>query len=93
LGDGDISIALVQFHPNPKPDLSTLPLGTAGDVILDAIIDDHGKIARLTIARGLGSPIDDTVLATVGQWTFTPATRNGVPTASEQEILFHYEHS
>jgi periplasmic protein TonB len=92
-GDGDISIALVQFHPSPTPDLSTLPYGTTGDVILDAVIDDHGHIAKLTLAHGLGSPIDDSVIATVQQWTFTPATRNGIPTASEQEILFHYEHS
>jgi protein TonB len=43
--------------------------------------------------KGLGQPIDDVVIATVKQWSFAPATRNGVPIPSEQELHFHYERS
>ena len=91
LGDGDINIALASFFPRPSPDLSSLAHGTAGDVILDIIIDSSGRIANITLTRGLGPGIDDTVIATVQQWTFHPATRNGEPIASEQELHFHYE--
>jgi periplasmic protein TonB len=91
LGDGDMSIALVQFHPRPEPDLSTLPPGTSGDIVLDALIDAQGRIAHLSVSRSLGPSVDEQVIATVQQWTFTPAMRNGTPIASEQEILFHYE--
>ena len=90
LGEGDIRIALVDNHPTPKPDLSPLPSGTQGDVVVDIVIDATGKIAKYTIARGLGHGIDDTVIAAIQGWTFHPATRNGVPVASEQELLFHY---
>ncbi len=90
-GDGNISIALVQFHPRPTPDLSTLAPGTSGDVVLDALIDAQGKIANLSVTRSLGADVDQQVMATVRTWTFTPATRNGTPIASEQELLFHYE--
>lgn len=90
-GDGNISIALVQFHPRPMPDLSTLTPGTSGDVVLDALIDAQGKVANLSVAKSLGSDVDQQVMATVRTWTFTPATRNGTPIASEQELLFHYE--
>ena len=93
LGDGDISIALVKFHPRPAPDLSSLPTGTSGDVVLDATIDAEGKVAGLKVSKGFGGAIDKVVIATVQQWTFTPATKDGVPVASEQEILFHYERS
>ena len=93
LGDGNISIALVKFHPRPAPDLSSLPQGTTGDVVLDATIDAQGHIASLKLAKGFGGQIDQTVIATVQQWTFAPATKDGVPVASEQEILFHYERS
>ncbi len=93
LGDGNISIALVKFHPRPVPDLSALPSGTSGDVVLDATIDAQGKIAGLKVAKGFGGAIDQTVIATVQQWTFSPATKDGIPVASEQEILFHYERS
>ena len=90
-GDGNISIALVQFHPRPAPDLSTLAPGTSGDVVLDALIDAQGHISKLSVTKSLGQMVDQQVMATVQTWTFTPATRNGTPIASEQELLFHYE--
>ena len=90
-GDGNISIALVQFHPRPAPDLSTLTPGTSGDVVLDALIDAQGHIAKLSVTHSLGQTVDQQVMATVLTWTFSPATRNGTPIASEQELLFHYE--
>jgi protein TonB len=91
MGDGDTTIALVMVHPPPHPDLTPLPAGTRGDVIVDVVIDKTGRIAKFTMTRGLGHGIDETVLATIQQWTFQPATRNGIPVASEQELLFHYE--
>jgi protein TonB len=90
LGDGDTTVALVVVHPHPQPDLSQLPAGTSGDVIVDVVIDKTGRIAKFTMMRGLGHGVDETVLATIQKWTFQPATRNGLPVASEQELLFHY---
>ena len=91
LGSGDINIALASFFPTPQPDLSALPRGTKGDVILDIVIDSAGKVADLKMTSGLGHGIDQSVIATVQQWTFHPATRDGQPVASEQELHFHYE--
>jgi protein TonB len=91
LGDGDTTLALVVSHPPPHPDLAQLPAGTRGDVIVDVVIDKTGRIAKFTMTHGLGHGVDETVLATIQQWTFQPATRNGIPVASEQELLFHYE--
>lgn len=88
LGEGDIHIALQTYNPYPKV---SVPRGTVGDVILNAVIDEHGKIASLTLIKGLGQSIDETVEATVRQWSFSPATRNGVAIPSEQELHFHYE--
>jgi protein TonB len=90
LGDGDTTLALVVMHPAPKPDLSQLPAGSSGDVIVDVVIDKDGKIAKFTMRHGLGHGVDEAVLATIQTWTFQPATRNGLPVASEQELLFHY---
>lgn len=91
LGDGNITIALQKFFPYPTPSLSTLPRGTAGDVILNAVIDEHGKISELTLLQGLGPAIDNEVIQTVNQWVYTPATKDGVPVSSVQELHFHYE--
>jgi protein TonB len=91
LGEGDIRIALLQHFPYPHPDLSALAHGTRGDVVLDAVIDEHGKVKELTLLKGLDPSIDQAVIATVRQWLFTPATKDGVPVTSEQEFRFHYE--
>jgi periplasmic protein TonB len=91
LGEGDIRIAMLQHFPYPHPDLSALAHGTRGDVILDAVIDEHGRITGLTLLKGLDPSIDQAVIATVRQWLFTPATKDGVPVVSEQEFHFHYE--
>jgi protein TonB len=93
LGEGDIRIALLQRFPYPHPDLSALAHGTKGDVILDAVIDEHGKITQLTLLKGIEPSIDQEVIATVKQWLFTPATKDGAPVSSEQEFHFHYERS
>ena len=90
-GSGNINIALATYFPAPKPDLSTLPSGTRGDVILDIVIDTTGKVSDIKMTNGLGHGVDETVIATVQQWTFHPATRDGQPVASEQELHFHYE--
>ena len=59
--------------------------------MLDAVIDEHGRVTQLTLLKGLAPAIDQAVIATVRQWLFTPATKDGVPVASEQEFHFHYE--
>ncbi len=91
LGEGDISIALMQFFPDPNPDLTRLPHGSRGDVVLEAIIDANGRIAQLTVKQGVGYGVDQSVIATVEQWTFHPAMRDGKPIPSRQELHFHYE--
>lgn len=92
LGDENVRVALPQNHPRPLPDLSSLPHGLGGDVIVDVAIDDTGKVVSTTLVRGLGGAIDATVMQVLRDWTFTPATRNGQNVASEQEIIVHYEH-
>jgi protein TonB len=91
LGSGNVTVALATFFPRPLPDLSQLPPHTRGDVIVEVVIDETGKITDTKIAQSLGASVDSTVLATIQTWIFKPATRDGRPVASEQELLFHYE--
>jgi len=90
LGNGNIQIALTTYSPSPRPDLSRLPRGTQGDVILDVTIDPSGKVADVAVVRTLGFGIDEAVISTVRTWLFRPATKDGVPVASAQDVLFHY---
>jgi len=90
LGTDDIRIALTTFSPSPKPDLSHLPRGTQGDVVLDITIDPTGQVADLQILQTLGYGVEGVVADTVRTWKFSPATKDGVPVASVQELHFHY---
>jgi protein TonB len=90
LGDGDVRIALGSFFPRPTPDLHGLPHGFEGDVVVDVVIDEAGHIREAKLVRGISPQVDNTVIATVQQWQFVPAERNGTPIASLQELLFHY---
>ncbi len=90
-GNGEITMALQKVFPPPHPDLGTIALGHHGEVVLNAVIDDQGKIVHLTLLKGITPSINDTVIATVQSWSYTPATRNGTPVVSEQELHFYYE--
>ena len=90
LGSEDIQIALTTYSPSPKPDLSRLPRGAQGEVVLDVTIDPTGQVADLQILATLGYGVDGAVVDTVRTWRFSPATRDGVPVASVQELHFHY---
>jgi protein TonB len=91
LGDGNMTIAALKVSPRPQPDLSTLAHGRGGNVILNAVIDTHGAITELTVVQSLSEAIDQQVMSTVRGWSFVPATKDGQPVASEQEIVLHYE--
>jgi len=91
LGAGNITIALAKHFPRPHPDLSAMPDGAKGDVVVDVTIDETGRISDLKLVKGIAQTIDALVIATVREWTFTPASRDGQPISSEQELHFHYE--
>jgi periplasmic protein TonB len=90
-GEADVTVASATFYPDPKPDLSVLPHGTKGDVVLDIVIDESGKVVDAQVDSGLGHGLDEAVMAVIETWTFDPATRAGKPVASKQQLLFHFE--
>ncbi len=89
-GSGSVEIALTTFSPSPKPDLSALPHGVQGDVVVDVTIDPHGKVADLAVLHTLGYGIESSVIGTLKTWTFRPATKDGTPVTSVQELHFHF---
>jgi periplasmic protein TonB len=89
-GSGSIQIALTTYSPSPAPDLSVLPHGVQGDVVVDVTIDPSGKVADLAVLHTLGYGIESSVIGTLKTWTFRPATKDGNPIASVQELHFHF---
>jgi TonB family protein len=61
-----------------------------GDVIVEVTIDDQGIIVQKVVLHSLGPAIDDSVLAALEKWHFTPASKNGVPIPSKQDVYYHF---
>lgn len=88
-GVHDIKVALPQTAPTPNVNSSEVPYGFEGDIVVDILIDKTGKVVRATVKNGFAH-LEEKVVSTVLNWHFSPATYDGVPVASIQEVHFHY---
>jgi len=86
----EIIPALPQVFPDPAISRADLPPGVQGDVIVEVTIDEQGNVVGLKLVHGIGYGIEDRVLATLRQWRFRPAVKDGVTIASQHIVTFHY---
>lgn len=76
---------------SPDPILESEVRSSAqGDVIVEVTIDAQGNIVQTIVLQSLGPAIDQSVLAALEKWHFTPASRNGVPIPSKQDVYYHF---
>lgn len=85
----EVRPALPVFSPDPVVDQTDLA-GAEGDEVVEVTIDEHGNIVQKTIVQSLGPTVDTKVLAALANWQFRPATRNGVPIPSKQDVYYHF---
>lgn len=90
LAGREIRPALPLVFPDPPIPSSQVPADVAGDVVVEVTIDARGNVVKTRLLQGLGHGIEEKVIATVLQWRFRPATADGVPIASLQDVVFHY---
>jgi periplasmic protein TonB len=86
----EIIPALPQVFPDPAVSRADLPPGVQGDVVVVVTIDEHGNVVELKLVRGIGYGVEERVLATLRQWRFSPASKDGVTIASQHIVTFHY---
>lgn len=75
---------------DPRISRSVLPTGVQGDVIVELTIDTQGNVVEEKLLQGLGHGIDEMVIATLRDWHFRPATRNGVAIPFKYDAHFHF---
>jgi protein TonB len=61
----------------------------SGAVIMAAIIDDHGKIVKLSVVSG-PEKLRDAALSAVNQWTYKPYLLNGNPVFVQTTITVNF---
>ncbi len=86
----EIIPAYPQVFPDPAISPADLPPGVQGDVVVEVTIDEQGTVVELKLVRGIGYGIEERVLATLRQWRFRPASKDGVTIASQHIVTFHY---
>jgi TonB family protein len=76
---------------SPDPHVAADELGSLqGDVVVEVTIDENGSIVQKVVVQSLTPAIDGKVLEALENWRFRPATRNGVPIASKQDVYYHF---
>ena len=83
------ALPAVTFEPLVSTD--DLRGGVEGNVVVEITIDEAGNIVSTTIVQSLGPAIDAKVLAALENWRFRPATRDGVPIPSKQDVVYHFK--
>jgi TonB family protein len=87
----EVRPALPIAYPDPDVDRAELAGIVEGDVIVEITIDERGNIVDRIVLRSMGPALDGKVLAALERWRFRPATRNGVPIPSKQDVHYHFQ--
>jgi TonB family protein len=90
MNGSEVRPALPMVFPDPPVHRSEIPNGVAGSVIVEVTIDAQGKVIETRLLQGLGYGIEEKVIATLHNWRFRPATKDGVPIPSKQDVYFRF---
>jgi protein TonB len=89
-GNHDVHIALPVHAPDPPIVRAKLPDWIRGDVVVEVTIDEQGHVTNTVVLQTVGFGLEDTVVATLREWKWVPATVDGLKVASRQDVRFHF---
>lgn len=75
---GDVRAPRILAQVKPAYPSSAVAVGVAGIVIVQAVINESGRVEGATVLRG-HALLDEAALAAVAQWRFEPGRLNGKP--------------
>jgi len=86
----EVRPAIPTLFPDPLVERSTIPPGIHGDVVVEVTINAEGTVTETRLLKSIGFGIEDKVIAVLYRWRFRPATRDGEPIPSKQDVHFHF---
>lgn len=81
------ALPVVSFDPVVE---SGMLNGEAGDVIVEITIDSVGNITEMKVLQSFNPLVDQKVIAALEKWHFVPATKDGIPIPSKQDVHYHF---
>ena len=85
----EVRPALRLSGAEPQVDADDLH-GEAGIEIIEITIDEVGNITDKVVITSLSPAVDAKVMAALSTWHFHPATKNGVPIPSKQDVYYNF---
>lgn len=82
---GDIKAPRVLNRVEPQYSAEALKARVQGIVILEALIDENGRVNEINVLKGLPFGLNEAAMEAVRQWKFEPALHNGIPA----KVLFN----
>jgi TonB family protein len=76
---GAVTRPVLRSGPPPRYTKVAQRARIQGTVVLQAVIDERGKVAEVRILKGLPMGLDQEAVDTVQDWTFEPAKLGGRP--------------
>jgi periplasmic protein TonB len=86
---GGVIAGLLQHKVDPIYPEDAKAKGISGAVVLHAIIDQQGKIDKLSVISG-PEALRDASLTAVRQWTYNPYMLNGRPRSVETTVTVNF---
>jgi TonB family protein len=86
----EVRPALPTYTYDPHIDVSELPAGFEGNIVVEITIDEQGNVVQEVVTQSIAPGVDAKVIAAVRNWHFRPATRDGVAIASKQDVYYHF---
>jgi protein TonB len=78
-------------RPQPRYAEVARRAAVQGAVIIEAVIDEDGRVVDARILKGLPMGLDQEALAAVREWTFQPATLGGRPVKVFYTLTVHFQ--
>jgi protein TonB len=88
---GDIRIPQRLTYTAPLYPALALAARISGLVIIEAIIDPQGRVQDAKVLRTDSPLLNESALAAVRQWTYTPTLLNGVPVSVVMTVTVHFQ--
>jgi len=89
----DVHPAFPTFSPKPPVTNRALLPAVEKKIVVDVEVDVLGQVVHETLVKGIGNQLDQIVLDTVRTWKFQPATVNGKPVPTQDELIFPFNPS
>jgi periplasmic protein TonB len=90
-GKNGVTVPQAIFSPEPSFSDEARKARMQGVVILLLVVGKDGKPYNIRVGQTLGMGLDEKAIEAVTRWRFKPATRDGVPVATQiaVEVDFH----